>query len=343
MVSAIQDAILGEILRNDKVNRLRRRDTLAGAAKRLLRSRGLDLNERIVLRAAYIDHLLQSAPQTLKNRYAWRNDALISYHLSQHQGLLETVRIDVRLLLRKLDFFEPEPSNTRYMADCRVHRVPIPPDWAETGTPWVFQGTLTQNQLDPGGFAAVWTYSDPNVKGACIALPRGDGSPGTGLNGIICQSATTGHACFWDNKLRGVEPEQVLGWKGQRLVISRLKDGSDLQENCTTCHRGNNVFLIAPDDPTWAKVLRGPLSGPSTGTFTTQVEDSTDNQGGHPRYIPITTLPERPGWENPFPSGPGCAGACHETHTEVSVLFPPRIPMPPACANPSVNNCYGTP
>jgi hypothetical protein len=338
MVSAIQRAILGVILRDEKVKRLRRREpTLAGAAERLLRSGGLNVNERIVLRAAYIDRLLKNAPRKLKNKYAWRNDALISHHLNRHQGLLESVRTDVRRLLRRLGFFKPGPINTRYMADCRAHRVPIPPDWAEKGTPWVRQGMLDQNLLDPGKFAEVWTYSDPNVRGACIALPRDDGSPVKQPNGIICQSATTGHACFWDNKLRGVEPEQFLGWKGRRLVISRLKDGSDLQLSCTACHRGNNVFLIAPDDKTWAKVLRGPLTGPSTGTFTTRVEASSDNQGGHPRYIPITTLPERPGWENPFPSAPGCAGACHETH----LLFP--LPMPPACANPSVSNCYGTP
>lgn len=342
LVSAIQNAILDVILRNEKVKRLKQRDALAGRAERLLQSRGLNVNEKIVLRAAYIDRLLGSAPRKLKNKYGWRNDALISYHLSRHQGLLKTARRDVRLLLRRLGFFKPGPIDTDYMADCRAHRVPIPPDWAEKGTAWESQGTLKQNQLVPGAFAEVWTYSDPNVRGACIALPRGDGSPGTPA-GIICQSATTGHACFWDNKLRSVEPEQFLGWKGQRLIISKLKDGSNLQENCTGCHRGNNVFLIAPDDPTWAKVLRGPLSGPSTGTFTTQVEASSDNQGGHPRYIPITTLPERPGWENPFPSAPGCAGACHETHPEVPVLFPARILMPPACANPSVSNCYGTP
>jgi hypothetical protein len=215
--------------------------------------------------------------------------------------------------------------------------VPIPPDWAESGTPWVLQGTLTQNLLQPGEYAAVWTYSDPSTRGACIALPRGNGSVGT-LNGFICQSATTGHACFWDNKRRG--SADAVGWRDLRLVISELQDGSNLakEENCTACHRGNNVFLISPDDPTWSKVLRGPLSGPSTGTFTTQVETSSDNQGGHPRYIPITTLPPRSSWENPFAPG-GCAGACHELHLG---NFSVPQPMPPTC-NTAPGGCYGTP
>jgi hypothetical protein len=234
-------------------------------------------------------------------------------------------------------------SKTAYVADCRAHSVPIPPDWAETGTPWVLQGPLTQNLLEPGEFAGVWTYSDPSARGACIALPRGTGNSGS-LAGIICQSATTGHACFWDNKLRSDPGQQPIGWSGVRLVISQLHDGTSLSENCTSCHRGNNVFLISPDDPTWAKVLRGPLSGPSTGTFTTQVEKSSDEQGGHPRYIPITTLPERPGWQNPFASG-GCAGACHEFHA-LPVANPIPTPMPPDCARPSTTDpsrCYGTP
>lgn len=229
---------------------------------------------------------------------------------------------------------EARAVDTPYMSECRARGVPIPPDWAETGTPWVLQGELTENLLFPGRFAGVWTYSHPTIRGACIALPRDSGAVGT-LAGFICQSATTGHACFWDNTKRG--ESTPLGWKGKTIVISELQDGSNLQENCTSCHKGNNVFLISPDDPTWKKVLKGPLSGPFTGTFTTRVEASADNQGTppHPRYIPITTQPPRPDWANRFTPG-GCGGACHEP---AAVDSPP---MPPACANApnGVANCF---
>jgi hypothetical protein len=225
--------------------------------------------------------------------------------------------------------------DTPYMADCRVHGVPIPPDWAESGTAWILQGNLKDgtNLLQPGQNAFVWTYSDPNVRGACIALPRGSGGPGS-LAGIICQSATTGHACFWDNKLR-TNPAVAVGWSAQTLQISKLVDGSNLSENCTSCHRGDNVFLISPDDPTWRKVLTGTLSNPSTSlligpNFTTRVE-------GVARYIPLSTIPPRAGWENP--AATGCAGACHGNPVLGFSNVP--NPMPPHCATSGVaDNCY---
>ncbi len=244
--------------------------------------------------------------------------------------------------------------DTPYMADCRVHGVPIPPDWAESGTAWVLQGNLKDgtNLLQPGQDAFVWTYSDPNVRGACVALPRGGGGPGS-LAGIICQSATTGHACFWDNMLATNQVPGALGWSGQTLRISQLADGSNLSGAtgvCPQCHRGDNVFLISPDDPTWRKVLTGTLSNPSTSplgpNFTTRVEASSDMTGGHPRYIPITTLPTRPGWDNTFQAG-ACAGSCHEQPNAgitANLNHPSQAipqPMPPNCATSGVaNNCY---
>jgi hypothetical protein len=169
------------------------------------------------------------------------------------------------------------------------------------------------------------------VRGACIALPRGTGLPGT-LLGIICQSATTGQACFWDNKRADDPNQRPVGWANLRLSIADLADGSNLQDNCTNCHRGNNVFLIPPDDQTWAKLLRGPLDGPRTGTFITKVEASSDkDQMGRPRYIPIAKL----GWTNPPGNVDGACGLCHENQS--SPFLP--SPMPPSCGF----NCDGHP
>jgi hypothetical protein len=220
-----------------------------------------------------------------------------------------------------------QATDTDYMAFCRKQRVPIPPDWAAMGTTWVEQGTLTQNLLDPGAYADVWTYSDPVRRGACIALPRGNGQVG-----IICQSATTGNACFWDNKLRSDGPTAPpVDWRGgTRLIISQLQDGSNLQENCTDCHLGNNVFLMAPDDPTWVKVLTH-LTSPGS-TFTTQIDYSSDMQDGHPRYHPVTYPANRPKWVNAYQAG-GCAGACHENPLlDFSTNLIDRPKMPPDCA-----------
>jgi hypothetical protein len=239
-------------------------------------------------------------------------------------------------------------ADTPYMADCRAQGVPIPPDWAETGTAWVNQGNLNTNGggtnlLQGPVDAHIWTYTDPSVRGACVALPREDGSPGS-LAGIICQSATTAKACFWDNQ-RKTDPTNILGWRGQRLVISELVDGvnfaagGNVGGRCTNCHSGNNVFLISPDDPTWAKVLRGPLNGgPSGGQFTTQVASG--------RYTP---LPVATNWINGVASGANCGAGCHElppstirTMRNTVNAIPPvnRMPMAPTCAG---TGCYGSP
>ncbi len=238
--------------------------------------------------------------------------------------------------------------DTPYMASCREQGVPIPPDWAETGTAWVNQGNLNTNGggtnlLNGADDAFVWTYTDPNVRGACIALPRGSGAPGS-LAGIICQGAATGKACFWDNQLK-TAPNTILGWAGKKLEIAKLVDGTNFAAggnvggNCSSCHRGNNVFLISPDDPTWAKVLRGPLDGgPSGGKFTTQVDIG--------RYI---ALPVDPNFINAATPGVNCAGACHalpppqvlNRRDIVNNTIPPfnRMPMPPNCGAA----CIGTP
>ncbi|WP_157604275.1 hypothetical protein [Rhizobacter sp. Root1221] len=239
--------------------------------------------------------------------------------------------------------------DTPYMADCRANGVPIPPDWAETDTAWVHQGNLNTNGggtnlLQGATDAHVWTYTDPNVRGACVALPRGAGDPGS-LAGIICQSATTGKACFWDNQLKS-DPTSVLGWRGQKLVISDLVDGTNFAAGgnvggpCARCHSGDNVFLMSPDDPTWAKVLRGPLNGgPSGGKFTTQVDSG--------RYTP---LPVAAGWTNSVAAGGNCGAGCHElppanirSMRDSVNDIPPlnRMPMRPACGSGS--GCYGTP
>lgn len=329
-ISEIQDAMLTEVMAQSQPDE--KKDAIE-EAQDLLKSQQLDIHEAIYLKSALISAYLETAPAVLADRYGWRNSALLSFWWSH----MPEIRQQLLELIRRLVLIRP---STGYMDSCRNEGVPVPPDWAETGTAWQRQGTLRDNILQPGAHAEVWTYSDPANRGACVALPRGSGAAGSPA-GIICQSATTGKACFWDNVLRdevdGIPGEQFVGWSGLTLVISNLKDGSNLNNACTNCHRGNNVYLISPDDPTWSRVLRGPLNGPSTGTFTSQVETSSDNRGGHPRYVPVSG---QPGWDNPFSATTGFCTTCHEQPVVTQVSA-----MPPACAAPPTNpnTCYGTP
>ncbi len=337
----MQDSIRQLVLKEKKPNDLLVQDKSILQLEAMLKTIKLTDQERILANSEVLEKLLAAAPRPLQARYAWRNKVLVNHYLQLRPDWRTTLNPEVIRILRESGFFTPIKRTTDYMEQCRANDVPVPPNWAETGTAWVRQGTLSTNLLAPGGTANVWTYSDPARRGACIALPRGTGAAGD-VSGIICQSASTGNVCFWDNKLRSVEPEQFLGWRGLTLVIADLKDGSNLDSPCTTCHHGNNVYLMSPDDPTWGKVLRGPLDGTRTMTFTTRVESSSDNQGGRPRYIPLTG--DRPGWENTYSSEGGFCAGCHE-FPALSVLGAGALRMPPRCATGTSDpsGCYGTP
>lgn len=248
---------------------------------------------------------------------------------------------------------EPTSTTNNYIERCRAAGVPIPPDFATTSAQWHNQGSLTTNLLGPGDFAGVYTFHDPHVRGACVALPRESGLAGSPA-GIICQSATTGAACFWDNKLRSDGPTApFMGWRNLTLRIADLQNGDNLSDNCTRCHSGNNVYLVTPDDATWGRLLRRTMAGPDHGNFTLRVRNSTDSSspagsGSRFRYVPISNQ----GWVNQG-KAPGCAEGCHEGITDD--LEPPyynhtpaRPAMPPLCSirpgmPEDVERCYVNP
>jgi hypothetical protein len=249
-----------------------------------------------------------------------------------------------------------------YMESCRARGVPVPPDWKQSSSEWESHGNLKtilltpnspeQAPVDHTAFASVWSYASPNVRGACIALGRNGGS-----FQIICQSATTGHACFWGNDPSSSRTQWTP--EATEVQLSSLRDpvqGFALGTvACTECHRGNNAFLVAPDDPTWATVLRPERVRP---TFTTRVEQSPQ-QGwltfgattiSYPRFIPVGG--KSVALNNPLPTTTGCSGSCHESHFEIleknhtveGYVRAPR-PMGPNCAHDSppddpVRNCY---
>lgn len=244
----------------------------------------------------------------------------------------------------------PPQGITAYMERCFRSGVPLPPDWSETSAEWQLRGNLAPNDnlLQPVVNAFVWTYQDPRFRGACIALPRGGSGQRAGLAGIICQSAVSARACFWDSRLRDdanpLREMPAISWPGATLEIKKLKDASNITEQdsgaCPDCHRGDNVFLISPDATTWSGILKN-----SSGTFTTRLEATA--RAGEPfaRYAPITSAvgPGRPEdvWNNvpPTAGSANCASACHSNPSRGFANMPP---MPPSCAagGAGVEGCY---
>jgi hypothetical protein len=308
----------------------------------------LEAEERDILRRAALRHMeIRARAWRLEDRvrseYLWRADHLLNANIARDKGF-EVFELSEAMIDRLQGLIDIILGRTAYMGDCDRGGVPVPPDFATSGTPWSNQGNLTTNMLSPGAAAQVWTWAHPGRRGACVALPRGTGAPGNGLAGIICQGAVTGNACFWDNIDRATGAR--IPWAGTTLVIRNLQDGTMLAENCTGCHKGNNVYLLAPEDPTWCRLLRGGKPGvscPAPGgadaaNLSLELDGAVNliHQPGtslhHASYFPITGTPSRPGWANTAGTSPSCGGICHLD--SVGGFTAP--PMPPACGT----RCY---
>ena len=120
-------------------------------AQQLLKSQGLAANEAVLLKSGVIHTLLRSAPRELRDKYEWRNTAIFYRYWNQDLKL-RVLSDRILELVRNLHLFDPanQGTATTYMNDCRAHGVPVPPDWAETGTAWRKQGTLEHQPAGTG-------------------------------------------------------------------------------------------------------------------------------------------------------------------------------------------------
>ncbi|MFL6202445.1 MAG: hypothetical protein ACJ76J_25025 [Thermoanaerobaculia bacterium] len=243
-VSKIQESmflILQEPAREKVMNKYGRDPGL------LFHEQTLRGNDRVVLRTAVLEALLEESDEELQESYAWRH-RLIGRGANTRVKIQElAVRPQVRELLRRFRLEEdlpdvPDSAHT-YVESCRAGGVPIPPNWPDAK--WISQGPLELVFLAKDLKAEVLAYKDPdpNVPGVCYALPRRDSRGSIEFLGIICQSAITGKACFWDNR---TIDNRLLTGVNVELKIDTIGNGMTLSETCTNCHRGANAFIIHP-------------------------------------------------------------------------------------------------
>lgn len=222
---------------------------------------GFGAEEMALAQNAILGTLLERSDEKLRARYDWRYRLmreqtwrLIAIRL--HPGILEWIR------KRGLDAFGiPGTGNgARYIADCERAQVPTPP--AFPGEEWGDSLDL-RPEFNFIGRGVVKVFAVQNEDGVCYALPRTEGM----LLGIICQSARTGRACFYDNSRPG--SEERIDWTRETMTAWDLQSGYDLDEACTDCHRGTNAFLIHPGSAlevpginTNADVRYTPIGGP---------------------------------------------------------------------------------
>lgn len=246
----------------------------------------LTVYDRLIARSAVICELLTDFP---RHDYLWRHALVRGAVHELVDRRFDGAEAGLAARLRRSGISVPCISlpelDSEYVRECRSHQVPIPPDWPSAD--WISRGPLAITFISQGLSAEVFAYHDPSVPGACIALPRRNTSREIRLLGIICQSATTGKACFWDNI--DAAGNKITG-TSISLDIDTIQNGSSLAENCTTCHRGDNVFNIHPGTA---------LQLPPPYVTTPQV-----------RYEPIGQAH----WSNPGPLAlpfTGQCGACH--------------------------------
>lgn len=308
VIERLQDSMIGSLVVVPEVgaeqkldgNRVKHKQTTPplekSYVKKVLSGFKFSDDERILTKSVLIQKGIDAALPDEKLAYQWRFDLIHERSLTYLQLDLRNLgidfrnylyQIDPRILTGLIDLHLRLDIDTNYIRNCRSNSVPIPPNWPDSG--WVNRRTLPleYNFLNSGTNTEVWTYEAPAGAGLCYALPRQDGTGLINLVGIICQSQTTGKACFWDNidATTGIRIEGV----GITLRINRLKDGSNLAENCTDCHRGRNAFIIHPSTSLGIPANRSP----------------------NIRYTPIG----KPTWSNPPPLaefGSGACSGCHE-------------------------------
>lgn len=291
---------------------------------------GFDAGDRRLLNDAIIATLLEKAPKPAIERYEWRYRLVRSWSpvLKASPQALEWLR------QRKIDFEDLILQGGRpdYLAECRAERVPIPPDWPspQWGEPL---GTLPRAFVASDYTAELYAYRDPAVPGVCLALPRKAGSSIQAL-GIICQGDETGKACFWDN-VDSATGARLQG-EGLRLSIASLQNGSSLAENCTNCHRGDNAFLVHPDDPPFRAASAGFDLAPSA-RYSPIGQGHWSNPG--PLFLPAPRPPGRTCAEcheipEPHGSGDPYCGVLRQASTQTMPRGGPPVGWPGAADSP---------
>jgi hypothetical protein len=128
-----------------------------------------------------------------------------------------------------------------YCRDCVAAGVPEPPPF-DSGK-WVSKGAVA-DKFTSEDVKDILVYESAKPPGLCVALPRGDGAD-IQLLGVICQGKKTGKACFWDNvDASSAGADRIVASDIKTIDIAKFENADQLDEDCTDCHRGFNVYLI---------------------------------------------------------------------------------------------------
>jgi hypothetical protein len=197
----------------------------------------------------------------------------------------------------------------KYIKECSDAGVPIPPDFGDPK--WINKGTFTTPFISEElPFVEVLTYASTSPEGACLALPRAKTSTDDiALAGIICLGKVSGKACFWDNQR---DKKQLPIPRGTKRKLTDFAGGPELEGGsggiCTSCHAGENPFIIHPKTSLGAPNLTGLKLKPDVW------------------YQPLVAAawPQNPGPSNIL-DGVDSPGDCTDCHTQKSAGRFPKL------------------
>lgn len=209
------------------------------------------------------------------------------------------------IMIRWWPDFRITPLALSYRLICSINKVPTPPNWGSSGWTRKTDGATTTVPgsslyiLGSSSYSTeVWTSGDSTTDGGCIALPRANSSDGTITQGVICQRASTGKACFYDNRPHeGGSTFTATQMAGSKSNIKKdWVNGYDAAlvggGTCTDCHRGENAFVLHYETL---------LSNNPTMPFETDAATW---------YSMINSL----GWTNPAKTSFSTSGGCTSCH-----------------------------
>lgn len=259
-IERTQEFYLGELLKRATQNQRSRLEMLR---IQIVQDLNLDTRSRLVVNALLLDWMIRTVRPAESERLLGIN-TLLKLHLRRSSPdvrasntLRKGVAFDIPDALRRRiieaglttlstsQALTTTAGGAAYRTLCQNSGVPIPPDWGTAQ--WINRGALTTPFISETFQAEVFTYQSTSPEGVCIALPRLSGNQ-IQLLGIICLGKASSKACFWDNQENG---GQFFPVRGEVVPFDRFAGGNDLVDSvggiCTSCHAGENPFVIHPN------------------------------------------------------------------------------------------------
>ncbi|ESX03897.1 hypothetical protein X769_15535 [Mesorhizobium sp. LSJC268A00] len=194
-------------------------------------------------------------------------------------------------------------SGQKYLDECSANGVPIPPPIGKIDPDgkigWKSLGFIPPNlQFIVGTPAEVRVYSAGNPEGMCFALPRyrDDSLQEIILDGAICMGQLSSKVCIWDNQMPMLDESGNTIVRGFPFSTTDMipigvpdlavdpqgrfqAGGAEIEfgtgGTCTSCHAGENPFIVHPKVDLGGGLLMGRLNKPPLNlpTFSTNRYD----------------------------------------------------------------------